>query len=166
MNKLKTLAAMAFLFVGMASSAFAQSDQHTVSVEVLAINEIAITGGVTLQISAATAGAAPTDATGSTTYAITTNDNGGSTKITASTNVAPSSLGTGSGVDLKVSAAAPAGAAAGSTDLSLGTTAVDVVTGIEAVSQSGITLGYTLSATAASGQIAATDVTVTYTIVN
>lgn len=166
MQKFKAVAAMFFLFAGMTSVAFAQSDTHTVTVEVQAINEIAIAGDVSLTISTATAGQAPDDATGSTTYAMTTNDAGGAVKITASTSVDPSTLGSGSGgVVLAVNAGAPTGGtSAGS--VSLNTTAVDVVTSIDAVSESGMTLGYTLSATAATGQLASTGITVTYTIVN
>lgn len=166
MQKLKAVAALFFLFAGMTSVALAQNASHTVNVEVQAINEIAITGDVTLTISSATAGQAPDDATGSTTYALTTNDAGGTTKITASTDQDPAALGTGTGgVDLKVNAAAPTGGATPGA-VSLGTTAVDVVTSIDAVSESGITLDYTLSATAATGQLASTALTVTYTIVN
>lgn len=166
MHKIKAVAAMFFLFAGMSSVAFAQADNHTVTVEVQAINEIAIAGDVSLTISTATAGQAPDDATGSTTYAMTTNDAGGATKITASTSVDPSTLGTGSGgVTLAVNAGAPTNAvSAGSVNLN--TVAVDVVTSIDPVSEGGMTLSYTLSATAATGQLAATGITVTYTIVN
>lgn len=166
MQKFKAVAAMFFLFAGMTGAAFAQSDTHTVTVEVQAINEIAIAGDVSLSISTATAGQAPDDATGSTTYAMTTNDAGGAVKITASTSVDPSTLGSGSGgVVLAVNADAPTGGlSAGS--VALNTTAVDVVSSIDAVSESGMTLGYTLSATAATGQLGSTAITVTYTIVN
>jgi len=140
MNKFKALAVMAFLFVGMVGTAFAQNDAtHTVNIEVQAINEITIGGDVTLTIFSATAGGAPVYATGSTSYALTTNDLGGSTRITAEPSVDPSSLGPGTGFDLKVSGTAPTGGA-GSTDVSLSTTPQDVVTSIDAVSESGMTL--------------------------
>lgn len=166
MKRIKAITALLVLVTGMTNVAFAQNDAHTVTVEVQAINEIAIAGDVSLTISTATAGQAPDDATGSTTYAVTTNDAGGAMKITASTSVDPSTLGTGSGgVVLAVVADAPAGGdSAGS--VSLNTTAANLVTGIDAVSQSGLTLGYTLSATAATGQLTSTAITVTYTITN
>jgi len=166
MKMLKAFALAFVLFAGLSSVAMAQTDNHVVNVEVQAINEIAITGDVTLQITTATAGADPDDATGSTSYAITTNDAGGTTRITASTSVDPSGLGTGSGgVDIQVDATAPSGGA-GAGNVSLGTTAVNVVTSIDPVSEGTLSLDYTLSATAETGQLASTAVTVTYTIVN
>ena len=168
MKKMKFhgLAAGLILLAGLATTAKAQSDNHLVNVEVQAINEIAIAADVTLQITTATAGSDPTDATDNTSYAITTNDAGGTTKITASTSVDPATLGTGSGgVDIQVNATAPTGGA-GAGNVSLGTTAVDVVTSIDPVSEGTLTLAYTLSATAETGQLASTAVTVTYTIVN
>jgi hypothetical protein len=166
MQKIKAMAAMLFLFAGMTSAAFAQSDNHTVTVEIQAINQVAITGDVALTISTATAGQAPDDATGQTTYAFTSNDTGGATRITASTNVDPTSLGSGgAGITLSVAAAAP-GTGNSLGTVALNTGAVDVVNNINAVSASGLTLDYTLSATAAAGQLASTALTVTYTIVN
>ncbi len=167
MKLFKSVALLAVLFMGMVQVASAQSDNHVVSVEIQAINEIAIAGDVSLTISAATAGSAPTPATAGTTYAITTNDSGGTTRITASTSVAPASLGDGPGNDLalSVSAAAPTGGTS-SGSVTLGTVAQNVVTAMAAVSESEVALSYTLTATAATGQLASTDITVTYTIIN
>ncbi len=166
MKMLKTFAVIGILFLGMANVAMAQADNHLVNVEVQAINEIAILGDVTLQITTATAGSDPTDATSSTSYAITTNDAGGTTRITAGTSVDPTTLGTGSGgVDLQVNATAPTGGA-GAGNLSLNTIAVNVVTSIDPVSEGTLSLDYTLSATAETGQLSSTAITVTYTIVN
>lgn len=166
MKRFQAITALLVLVAGMTNVAFAQNDSHTVTVEIQAINQVAITGDVTLTISSATAGQAPDDATGSTTYAFTSNDTGGATRITASTNVDPTSLGSGgAGITLSVAAAAPGtGTSAGSVALNTG--AVDVVNNINAVSAGGLTLDYTLSATAAAGQLASTALTVTYTIVN
>ena len=67
------------------------------------------------------------------------------------------------GLTLQVNMTAPAGGtSAGASTLS--TTAVDVVTGITQLAQSGIAIGYTLDATPAAGVIASTSRTVTYTI--
>lgn len=167
MKLTKALAMVALLFMGMVNVASAQSDNHVVNVEIQAINEIAIAGDVSLSVSTATAGSDPTAATGGTTYSITTNDNGGTTRITASTSLDPASLGDGPGNDLalKVTATAPTGGTSAGT-VTLGTTAANVVTAMDAVSQSGVALGYTLSATAETGQLTSTAITVTYTIVN
>ena len=163
----KALALVALLFMGFVNTASAQTDDHVVNVEIQAINEIVIAGDVTLTISSATPGSDPTPATNGTTYAVTTNDNGGSTRITASTSVDPSTLGSGPGNDLALSvvAAAPTGAtSAGS--VTLGTTAANVVTAMAPVSEGTVSLDYTLTATAETGQLASTAITVTYTIVN
>lgn len=161
MHKLKAFAVALVLLAGFSNAAMAQlaTDNHTVTVEVAAISELAITGNATLTINSATAGSDPDDATDSSaSYAVTTNESG--VKITAATNV-----NMASGVTLSVNAAAPTGATAvGATSLS--TTAADVVTGLGTVSESGMSLGYTLSATAAAGQVASTAVTVTYTVTN
>jgi len=160
MSKLKAVAAAFILFAGFSNAAMAQlaTANHTVNVEVAAISEIAITGNATLTINSATAGSDPDDATDSATYAVTTNESGVKIAAAASVNMA-------SGVTLSVTAGAPTGATSAG-DVTLSTTAANVVTGLGTVSQSGMSLGYTLAATAAAGQVAATAVTVTYTIVN
>ncbi len=164
--KLTVIVTGLILFAGLATTAKAQSDNHLVNVEVQAINEIAIAADVTLQITTATAGSDPTDATDNTSYAITTNDAGGTTRITAATSVDPATLGDGpAGVDIQVNATAPTGGL-GAGNISLGTVAANVVTSIDPVSEGTLTLAYTLSATAETGQLASTAVTVTYTIVN
>ena len=153
------------LFMGMVGTASAQttltSAAHNVNIQVDAINMMAVTGTANLTISSATAGQAPDDATDATTsFALTTNDTG--LRISASTDQDPSSLGTG--LDLKVTASAP-GTGTGGGEKSLSTAAQDVVTGITPTSASGATLSYVLSATAATGQIAATTLVVTYTLI-
>ncbi len=161
MQKLKAFAVALVLFAGFSNAAMAQlaSDNHTVTVEVAAINEIAITGNATLTVNSATAGSDPVAATdNSTSYAVTTNE--ASVKITAEAD-----QNMPAGVTLSVNASAPAGAAsAGATTLSTG--AADVVTGMGTVSQGSLTLAYSLAATAAAGQMSSTAVTVTYTITN
>lgn len=161
MHKMKAFAVVLVLLAGFSNTAMAQlaSDNHTVTVEVAAISELAITGNATLTINSATAGSDPDDATDSSaSYAVTTNESG--VKIVASTDVDMAA-----NVTLSVNAVAPAGASsAGATTLS--TTAADVVTGLGTVSQAGMSLAYTLAATASAGQVASTAVTVTYTVTN
>lgn len=167
MKMFKSLALVFVLFMGMANVAFAQADDHVVTIEVQAINEILIAGDVTLTISSATPGSDPAPATDATSYAITTNDAGGTTKITASTDQNVGSLGDGPANDLVLSVTATAptgGTSAGATSLS--TVAADVVTGMAPVSEAGVALSYSLTATAETGQVASTAITVTYTIVN
>ena len=161
MHKLKSLAVVLVLLAGFSNMAMAQgTDNHTVTVEVAPISELAITGNATLTVNSATAGSDPDDATDSSaSYAVTTNQSGVKISAASSTNFA-------AGITLNVVASAPAGATsvAGGADLS--TTAADVVTGLGTVSQGGMGLAYTLSATAAAGQLTSTAVTVTYTITN
>ncbi|HEX8392850.1 MAG TPA: hypothetical protein VF665_10880 [Longimicrobium sp.] len=139
-----------------ATNASAQTATQTVSYEVSAVNEIAVSGSPSLVISAATPGSGLTSATASGTYAITTNETG--RKITASLD-----SNMPSGVTLSVNMAAPSGAtSAGAVNLS--TTAMDVVTGVSTVNQSGLSISYGLSATVAAGVVQAGNRTVTYTI--
>lgn len=150
----RTLLVLA-LGLGAATGASAQATQG-VSFQVDAINQIAFTGGPSLVVSSATAGAEPTSATAAVSWGVTTNQ--GNSKITGSMNAALPA-----GVTLSVSLAAPGGAtSAGSQPL--GTTAVDLVTGLTRVARSGLGVTYTLSATAAAGVVPSTTRTVTFTI--
>src|SRR5207237_1234988 len=108
-----------------------------------------VTGTPSLHITAAVAGGAPTTVTSSgNTWAVTTNQS--SAKITASIG---SALPTG--VTLSANLSAPAGATSAGL-LSLGTTAVDMVTGITKLNATGLALGYQLDATAAAGVVSST----------
>lgn len=150
----RILSAMA-LMVAATGAASAQVTQ-TVTFQVNAINQIAFAGSPSLLINTATAGSAPTSATANATWAVTTNQTGA--KITASINSAMPA-----GLTLSVNLAAPAGATgAGST--ALGTTSVDVVTGITKLAQGALGVTYTLDATPAAGVQSSTTRTVTYTI--
>ena len=151
----RILATLAFV-VGASSAAMAQTANQTVTFQVDAINQIALSGSPSLVINAATAGNNPTSATANATWAVTTNQSGA--KITAS-------IGSNmpSGLTLSVSLAAPAGgSSAGSQSLS--TTAVDLVTSITKLAQSGLNVTYTLDATPAAGVVSSSTRTVTYTI--
>ena len=148
-----TLLALAF---GVATSAGAQTAAQTVTFQVDAINQIAFAGSPSLVVSTASAGSNPTSATAAASWAVTTNQS--NAKITASINSAlPAN------VTLTTSLVAPTGATSAGAQ-SLGTVAVDVVTGITRVAQGTLGVTYTLSATPAAGVVASTTRTVTYTI--
>jgi hypothetical protein len=146
----------AWILASAATIAGAQTATQTVTFQVDAINQITFSGSPSLVISTATAGSDPTSASAAGTWAVTTNQTG--SKITAS-------IGSNmpSGLTLSVNVGAPSvGASTGAQALS--TTAVDVVTGITKHAQSGMSVSYSLSATAAAGVVSSTARTVTYTI--
>ncbi|MEO7103138.1 MAG: hypothetical protein ABI311_07085 [Gemmatimonadaceae bacterium] len=149
---ISTLVAMA-----AASFASAQTATQTVTFQVSAINQIAVTGAPSLVINTAVAGSPLTSATSAgNTWSVTTNQSGAS--ITASI---PSAMP--AGLTLSANLVAPAGAT--STGLTaLGTTAVNVVTGITKLSAASLGLTYQLDATAAAGVVASGTRVVTYTI--
>lgn len=143
--------------VAAASTMQAQTATQDVTIQVNAISRIAVTGGAqSLTITTATAGSEPTAATATVNWAITTNQT--NQKVTASLDAAlPAN------VTLSVNMAQPTGATSAGSQ-ALGTTAVDLVTGISTLAQGGLGLTYTLAATAAAGVVASTTRTVTYTI--
>jgi hypothetical protein len=155
MTAIRILATMA-LMVGAASAASAQTATQTVTFQVDAINQIAFSGSPSLVINTATAGTDPSAATAAATWAVTTNQSGA--KVTASIGSAMPA-----GVTLSVNLAAPTGATSAGAQ-ALGTTAVDVVTGITKIAQGTLGVTYTLSATAAAGVVSSTSRNVTYTI--
>ena len=144
------------LIAGVSSAASAQTATQIVTFQVDAINQIAFSGSPSLVVNTATAGSNPTSATANATWAVTTNQS--TAKITASINSAMPA-----GLTLSVALVAPAGGSSAGTQ-ALGTSDVDVVTGITKLAQGGISLTYTLDATAAAGVISSTTRTVTYTI--
>jgi hypothetical protein len=153
----RTLAAAGFLVVAGASTMFAQTAQQTVTFQVDAINQVAVSGTPSLRITTAPAGNAPTSVTAAgATWAVTTNQSGA--KITASI---ASAMPTG--LTLSANLGAPSGASSAGTQ-ALGTTAVDLVTGISKLNASGLALTYTLDATAAAGVVASATRVVTFTI--
>ena len=154
MKTARILATAAFL--AGAASLSAQTATQSVAFQIDAINQISLSGSPSLVISTATAGSGPTQASASASWAVTTNQTGA--KITASINSAMPS-----GLTLQANMSAPSGGSSAGAQ-TLGTTAVDVVTGITKLAQSGIAVGYTLDATAAAGVVSSTSRTVTYTI--
>ena len=157
MNMSRNIIISCLLVAAAATSASAQTTAtQSVSFQVDAINQIAVTGTPSLVINTAVAGSAPTSATSSgSTWAVTTNQTGA--KITASINT-----NMPAGVTLSATLGAPAGATSAGAK-SLTTSAVDMVTGITKQAASGLTIGYQLDATAAAGVQSGTR-TVTYTI--
>lgn len=159
MNAIRTrtiVAAFAFLAAPVVA-AFAQTATQTVTFQVDAINQIAVSGTPSLVINAASAGAAPTSVTSTgSTWSVTTNQTGA--KITASI---ASAMPTG--VTLSAQLGAPSGATSAGLK-NLGTTAVDLVTGISKLNATGLSLGYQLDATAAAGVVTSTTRVVTFTI--
>ena len=147
-------ALVAFAAVNTAS---AQTATQTVTFQVTAINQIAVAGTPSLVINAAAAGSAPTSVTASgNTWSVTTNQSGAS--ITASIPTAMPA-----GLTLSANLTAPAGATR--TGLTaLGTTAVNVVTGITKLNSAALGLAYQLDATAAAGVVSTSTRVITYTI--
>jgi hypothetical protein len=145
------------LLVGVTSLAAAQA-QQTVTFEVQAINEIAVSGDpAPLVITAATAGQQPASVSdNSTTYSITTNESGKSIQAALDAAMPP-------GLTLTIQLAAPTGASSvGPVDLT--TTAQNLVTGVSTVAESGLGITYTLSATLSAGAVPQQTRTVTLTI--
>lgn len=150
--------ALALGTITLAGSASAQTATQSVTLAVNAINQIAFTGSPSLTITTATAGSNPTSVSdASATWAVTTNQTGA--KITASIASALPA-----GITLSANLAAPAGGSVSAGSQALGTTAVDLVTGLTKLAQGGMGVTYTLSATAAAGVLASTSRVVTYTI--
>jgi hypothetical protein len=149
-----TIGALVALSAGTVS---AQTATQTVTFQVTAINQVAVTGTPSLVINAASAGSAPTSVTASgNTWSVTTNQTGAS--ITASIPTAMPA-----GLTLSANLTAPSGAT--STGLTaLGVTAVNVVTGITKLNASGLALSYELDATALAGVVTSSTRVVTYTI--
>ena len=145
------------LVVAAAASASAQTATQTVTMQVDAINLISVAGTPSLTISAAVAGGAPTSVTSTgNTWAVTTNQTGA--KITASIPTAMPS-----GVTLSANMSAPTGGSSAGYQ-SLGTTAVDLVTSITKLNETGLSLSYKLDATSAAGTLSSTTRVVTFTI--
>ena len=152
-NFLTIGALVAFAAVNTASAQVTQ----TVTFQVSAINQIAVTGAPSLTINAAVAGSAPTSVTSAAnTWSVTTNQS--TAMITASIPLAMPV-----GLTLSANLTAPAGAT--STGLTaLGTVAVNVVTGITKLNSAALGLTYQLDATAAAGVVSSATRVVTYTI--
>ncbi len=145
MSKLLLVPLAAVCCLAIAGAALgANTGNHTVTVTVSAVNELAISGGnITLTINSATAGSDLDEATDSTTCDLLWTTNEASKKITAETNLAAPNF------VLKVTAANVSGGTAAA-QVTLSTTTTDFVTGVGSSSGS-CDLSYVASATAAQG---------------
>ena len=154
MRKFAILLVLAVLLAG--TSALAQSDNHTVTVTIPAINEVAITGGnLTLTFTAPTPGSDPDDVSDATTCDLDWSTNQASQKITVVSNIA-SPVATLTVTAGNVTGGTSAGA------VTLNTTAGDFVTGVS-TGTGGCDLQYNASCSASDA--AGSEVhTVTYTI--
>jgi hypothetical protein len=158
MNMYVKTAIAATLGFGLSFSVLAaDSAGQGVGVQVDPINEISVSGSPgNLVINTATAGQQPVDASdNSTTYDITTNET--NKKITAELDVAMPA-----NTSLTVTLGAPTGAS--SSQVTLTETAQDAVTGISTLAETGLGIGYVMSADVTAGTFALDSKTVTFTI--
>lgn len=146
---------VAFLFASVlvTNAVSAQSSaSHDVTIAVTAIDEIAVSGNVTLTIDDITLSDAA-----AATYSVTTN--GAGRKITAALDSDFSSTLT---LEAAITAPTASGSSAGA--IVLTSAAQDVVTGISAVSESGLSIDYTATALPTTPATTSETRTVTYTI--
>jgi len=159
---MKTLALVLFgwgLVLGLSGLALAgNTAQQTVTYQVDAINEISVSGDpANLVVNSATAGSEPNaDTNNTTTWAITTNQT--ARKMTGGIN-----SDMPANVTLEINLTAPTdGASEG--DVILSSIVADLVTSIETIAESGLTITYTLSATVDAGVVTQAQKTVTLTL--
>jgi spore germination protein YaaH len=159
MKRLKFLLLAVSLALLLSEAALgADVSTHVMTFDFQAINEIEITGTPSLTIASATAGEQPQEVTdSSSTCAITTN--GTNKRITANIDIATPAY-----VTLKVNVAAPSGSGTSQGDVTLTTSASDVVTGMSHVADSSPTITYKLSATVQAGVLSTDTRTVTFTL--
>jgi hypothetical protein len=157
MKSARGIPVVAALALVVARASFAQTATQTVTFQVDAINQVAVSGTPSLVINAAVAGGAPTSVTSSgSTWSVTTNQTGA--KITASIS---SALPTG--LTLSAQLGAPSGATSAGMK-TLGTSSVDLVTGISKLNATGLSLNYQLDATPAAGVVNSSTRVVTFTV--
>lgn len=159
MKKLATgVVVIGLVFALIRLAVAANTAQQTVTFQVDAIDEVSVSGNpANLVVNTATAGSQPDDDTdNSTSWAVTTN--GTNKKMTGGINA-----NMPANVTLEINLVAPTGGSS-SGDMSLSTTAADLVTSIPPVAESGLTITYTLSATIAAGIVAQDTRTVTLTL--
>ncbi|NNE34376.1 MAG: hypothetical protein HKN13_04025 [Rhodothermales bacterium] len=152
---MKTHIILALLAIGIAatSTVSAQSTaSHDVTIAVTAIDEIVVSGNVTLTINSITL-----SETASATYGITTNAVARKIAASLDSDYSPT-------LTLEVAVAAPTTSGTSAGTVTLSSAAQDVVTGISSVAASGLAIDYT--ATALPTTLASTSETrtVTYTI--
>ena len=157
--RLRTPASACAAIFAASGVAGAQTATQLVRIEVTPVSRIGVTSAsAALVIDNATAGEGLTSVTATGgSWSVTTNES--NQKVTASID-----RNLPAGVQLEVQLAPPAGAVSPG-GIVLGTTAADVVTGIERLSASGLPMAYRLSASASAPVMAETR-TVTFTIVS
>jgi hypothetical protein len=151
--------AVCVLVLLVAGSAFAaNTDNQIVTLQVAAINEIAVSGDPgALIVNTATAGAEPDTATdNSTDYGITTNES--NKRITGVVDAAVPA-----NTELYIFLVAPTGGTS-TGDVQLTTSAADLVTGISTLAETNNTITYKYYASVAAGVVASTTRTVTLTL--
>lgn len=158
MKNVSRILAAAVLTTGLGVvSASAQTDTQTLNYDIQAVTLIETSGAVSLVVNGATAvgGGLASDTDATATYAITNND--GAKKVQAALDLAMPT-----GVTLTLALQAPSGATSTGA-VALTATAQDLVTGVGAVDQQGLTMTYVLGATVAAG-VATGSRTVTLTV--
>ncbi|MCK5534199.1 hypothetical protein KAI68_03710 [bacterium] len=150
---------IAFQINGIAMAA--NNDNHQVSIMVVAINELAITGGnITLTINTATAGSGLNNVTDNTCALDWTTNSGTNKKVTGQLDT---DYLAGITLAVNITVAGGNGTSQGNQTL-ISASAVDLVTGMHNEFVSGNTLGYTASAPTVS-PVSETK-TVTYTVID
>jgi hypothetical protein len=152
-----------FLMAGVVAlvpnSASAQSDTSTVTYTISPVTLVEIAADVSMTINAVNSvGGGLTNATDSTTYAIT--NNAGAKKLVGKLNTAMPSNTT-----LAVQAAAPSGATSIGA-VSLNDANQDLVTGIGAVDEVGVNLSFTFGASVNAALVSGATKTLTLTLVD
>lgn len=158
MNTKTILAVGGLLMSVAAATSSAQTATQTVTFQVDAINQVGVSGSPSLTVNSATPGSAPTQVSSTGhTWAVTTNQT--NAKITASI-----ASNMPSGLTLQATLGVGATGATSTGAKTLSTVAQDLVTGLTKVNATGLTLGYTLDATAAAGVVTSASRVVTFTI--
>ena len=160
-NKYTKIAITVALGLGLSTSVFASnSATQTATYEVSAINEITVTGSPSLNIvDAETLGSGLTAVSDtSTSWAITNNAGDDAKKLTVALD---SDMPTDT--TLSITMVGPSGSTAATSQL-LSTIAVDAVTAIDSVSETGLAITYDMTALVTADVVASATKTVTFTL--
>jgi hypothetical protein len=158
MKSVRAVATAALALAVLAHAKQAHAQTQTVTFSVSASSTMSVSGNpAAMNITSIPLGQPSASVTNSaTTYSVTTNE--ADKKITAALSaVMPT------GVTLSINLVAPSTGVSSGTVV-LGTTAANVVTSIDAVNQSGLTITYTLTALATAGEVASQSRVVTFTV--
>lgn len=136
----------------------ANSDSHDVTVTISAINEVNVSGAITMTINSATAGQQPDPVQDATSTLDYTTNSASNKKITAAYTVADAT-----GITLETTVTSTSGNSAG--QQTLGTVAVDVITFLSQCVDAGETITYDATATV-DALVGDHVFTVTYTMVD